>query len=175
VNRGFLGQPEVGWLKQIEGEDWLYDVESVAFYDRPCGPEELELIARLPGVRELMLLESDLEDADLACLVSLASLNRLRVSGSPLGDEALQILAAAPNLRDLTIEGGYITPDCPARLSRLVGWKTLAIQRTCLAPNTVIALRRALPECQIVVDECPAAGSADDVEAYAMHPITGGR
>jgi hypothetical protein len=151
---GFLQEPEIQWLKRSGGEDWFYSVESIAFYDRPAGCEELELIVRLRGVRELTFFESDLVDQDLACLTRLKSLKRLRIAGSPLGNEALRILAQAPSLEDLALDGERVTEVGLAEISRFPHLHSFVLHRGCVPARSASALRRRLPHCRIVVSEC---------------------
>jgi hypothetical protein len=166
---GVLGEPEISWLKRIGGEDWLYSVELVAFYDRPCGREELELLARLSSLRELSLLESDLTDEDLACLASLGALKRLRIHGSPLGDEALKVLAKAPRLDDLALDGDRITSAGLVELSRFPSLETCVLRQTCVEARDIEALRCASPQCRFEIGDSRPHASADKLSALAMH------
>jgi hypothetical protein len=151
MDSGFLGEPEITWLRGCGVEDWFYRVESVAFYERPCGDADLELMVALRGLREASLLATHVSDQGVARLAQSRSLLRLRVSGSTLGNEALRGLAAVKSLQQIHIDDSVVTDAGLAELSRMPQLETLVLGKAHVTERGLAALRRALPHCQIVI------------------------
>ncbi len=142
------------WLVNAIGEEYFREIRQVSLvYDgtggnrldnpnvQPC-EDVLAILARLPGLRKLLLKETqasdeglrhigqmidleelymwdaaDVTDAGIAHLNRLDRLKTIHVSDSNLTDESLVLLSLLPAIRDLSLQSNHFTDSGLARMS----------------------------------------------------------
>ncbi len=142
------------WLVNAIGEEYFREIRQVSLvYDgtggnrldnpnvQPC-EDVLAILARLPGLRKLLLKETqatddglrhigrmtdmeelymwdaaDVTDAGIAHLNRLDRLKTIHVSDSKLTDESLVLLSQMPAIRDLSLQSNHFTDSGLARMS----------------------------------------------------------
>jgi len=138
------------------------------------GDEGAALIARLPELEDLNLMDTRVGDPGAAALAAVETLIRLDLGGtfvtdagaaalarlprlthlalnkSQIGDEALAALADAPVLEWLCIPATRVTDAGLKHLARIRTLRTVNVCVTAVTAAGVEALRRALPECQVI-------------------------
>jgi WD40 repeat protein/Leucine-rich repeat (LRR) protein len=90
------------------GGQLLYDVQ---FSGMKVGPEELSLVAKLPGTRSLDLSGTGVGDAEMKPLTGLRSLAALHLAGTRVGAAGVKELRRLPNLQRLDLSRCAIGDD----------------------------------------------------------------
>ena len=96
------------------------------------------------------LIGTDATNADLVHLQRLRKLEGLSLVGTDLTDESLAQVAACTNLKTLDLRLTETTDAGLVHLQRLVKLQSLDISLLPLTPEGVDALRKALPNAQIL-------------------------
>jgi hypothetical protein len=88
-------------------------------------------------------------------MASVAGLKNLRVAKldyMTLDDQAVVFLKDLPRLRELSLDATSITDQGAQTLRSMTELRALNIYHTLVTENALLALKTALPECQIVFD-----------------------
>jgi Leucine-rich repeat (LRR) protein len=95
--------------------------------------DNVDTIARLSHLTELVLFNTTISDADLLTLANIRQLETLRLDGSAITDDGLTHLHNLKNLKHLTLT------------------------RTAVTDTGIAELRKALPACKIVAPDAEVA------------------
>jgi internalin A len=141
------------WLRKMVGDELFQNVRQVSLvYDNSTGKrfdnrnvdacdDLLKQIARLPGLRELLLKESQatdeglrqigkmtgleelyiwdaraVTDAGVAHLKGLKNLKIIHINGSRITDESLALLSSLPSMEEMSLQQNHFSDDGLARL-----------------------------------------------------------
>ena len=69
-----------------------------------------------------------------------------------LDDQAIAVLKGLPRLRELSLDNTGITDQGAQSLRSMTELRSLNIYHTLVTENAMLALKTALPECQIIFD-----------------------
>ena len=81
--------------------------------------DDLAGVSQLPGLRELLLEETQITDAGVLALTGLTDLEHLRLRGARIGNAGIAHLCQFQNLRILNLPHAQFTDDALAELARL--------------------------------------------------------
>ncbi len=110
----------------------------------------LKLVSRLPGLKQLSLVGSEVSDDDLAVVALLEPLERLDLSWTQIGDAGIARLKQLKRLESLDLSWTGISGANLANLAALVGLKRLNAEGTELADDGGKRLHEVLPDTEIV-------------------------
>lgn len=103
--------PVPPWLRRLFGDAFFFNVAMLSFREADFKEEQLACLADLPGLRQLAIVESHIDDADFKYVGRLKELEELQLSGTTVTDVGLQHVANLPNLRFLDLSKVKITGD----------------------------------------------------------------
>jgi len=81
--------------------------------------DDLARVSQLPGLRELLLEETQITDAGVLALTGLTDLEHLRLRGARIGNAGIAHLCQFQKLRILNLPHAQFTDDALAELARL--------------------------------------------------------
>lgn len=110
----------------------------------------LKQIARLTELESLSLFNAKISDAGLKYLKALTRLRTLDLSNTPVTGAGVSSLIELPNLEELNLAHIDIQDAHVGTLAKLRGLKTLDVRDTPLTPAGVAALRKAMPDTEIL-------------------------
>lgn len=99
-----------------------------------------------PGLRELTLAATDLDDGALAIVAQLHRLKSLQIYGNKFTDDGMQQLAALQDLEELYVEEGTLSPAAFAFAGRLPRLTQLAgLDETPMSAADIDRVKAMLP------------------------------
>lgn len=81
------------------------------------GPQELAIVAQFPGIEELLIDNTTVDDEGVRTLLSLRKLRKLSLANTEVTDEGFAELLTLPNLSELCLDRTAITDAGLERLS----------------------------------------------------------
>lgn len=129
-------------LRKAFGDDLFAHVEVVMF-EVPPGPthRELELLSRLPRLRDVSIAGNGISDEDLADLLRVRKLRGLTLS-TKVSPQGLSQLSGAPELVSLTLLGSWVIDAHLEPLDRLPSLTYLHLFRTAITDEGMHNLGR---------------------------------
>jgi len=115
------------------------------------GDPAMEHVGKLTKLRALNLAGTSIHDAGLASLAGLTRLRWLDLDGTRVGDPGLRGLGLLPNLNHLLLIGTQVTDDGLKQLAGMRSLCSLDLRATRVTAAGVGNLRKALPNCQVVI------------------------
>lgn len=115
------------WMEKFVGEEDFVRVESVDLTYKLIKNEDLALIRKIPGLKELRLQGCPITNDGLAQLRGIEKLERLTISNTTLTGEALRHVAAIPSLKSLDIRNTPITDEDLVSITRLFDLEELYV------------------------------------------------
>lgn len=112
---------------------------------RPIQDEDLDLLAALPHLANLVLLEGGITDAGLKRLQRLPRLASLWLTKTNVTDKGLSHLQGLPHLRRLHLVDVPIGDEGLATLARLKRLRIMGLRDTRVSDEGVARLKKALP------------------------------
>ncbi|WP_254506942.1 hypothetical protein [Anatilimnocola floriformis] len=102
--------PELSWEAQLaavkNGKS-----DQIEITKQPIGDEELQQLAGLDSLRELLLDKGTMTSAGLAPLAKLPKLEHVRIRGARIDDEGFRALCAIPSLKRINLPQADLTND----------------------------------------------------------------
>src|SRR5262249_36119434 len=96
--------PGPKWLRQIFGDEFFEEVFQIHINDDAADDQTMALIARLPQVKEVVVISDGVTDKGLAALAEARGLRCLKPLSSRLTPACLRSLARAKDLQTLSFE-----------------------------------------------------------------------
>jgi hypothetical protein len=127
----------------------LPGVEDIRLAATDIDDEGIPLLHHCPKLRILELEETSISDKGLAQVVPLRRLEALLLGRTAITDEGLRHLAALENLESLTLRGTAITDRGVPHLARLKRLTELFLNDTAVTEQGYRSLRAELPNCKI--------------------------
>ena len=160
----------------------LAELESLSLNMTPVSDAGLAHVSGLTQLKELGLSETNVTDAGLVYLKGLQQLNGLTLGDTDVGDAGLAHVSKLTNLETLILSDTVITDAGAVHLQSLRDLKILGLSRTSVGDDGalglsnlkkmwwlhlngsqvtaqgVVALRQALPKCEIEFDKFELQG-----------------
>lgn len=145
-------------LGMVPDEEMLYikglkNLESLSRFYIPVDTLWLEILATLPNLRELSVIQAELSDEVLDLLVRKNQLERFNLTYSGIDDEKIKYIGKMTNLVELDLYGTPLSDSGLKDLERLVNLKRLWLGGPDLSTDAVATLQKKLPGCKIWFDE----------------------
>jgi hypothetical protein len=150
--------PEPEWLLKLMGDDFFHDVSFVFFFNGEFTNAILINFHRLPNLKSLTFMESDLSDDRLQTVSNIKQLKDLILIGTGVTDNGLRYLQTMQNLESLkiscttlndTVSSTAVSDKGLAYLTELRNLKSLTLTNTRVTAEGVRKLQQALPNCKI--------------------------
>lgn len=124
----------------------------------PAGPEALSIIAKLPSLKYLGMVESDVTDDDLIPLID-SKITNINLAKKNLTGECLKHLGQITTLEELMIGQINVTDDQLKYISGLTNLKRLTLSRTQITINGLKHLEclTSLKKLQLEKNMCKTA------------------
>lgn len=97
----------------------MKQLESLSLEQAGVTGSEIELLSRLPKLKTLSLIGTNVDDAAMEKLAKLTQLESLDISYTKVSDAGLKHIASLKNLRTLCVGGNRITDAGVAEIARL--------------------------------------------------------
>ncbi len=124
----------------------------VRFENTDVGDQELEIVQKLPHLRELDLENTRIGNAGLKHLQKAMTLEYLYLDGTKVTDDGLEHLSGLKNLQVLSLDRTEVTDAAIKHLKGLANLRTLHVRSTGLSISGVQQWRTALPNTGINSD-----------------------
>jgi Leucine rich repeat len=142
--------PGPGWLRQLLGENFFAEVQSVFFLGRTnINDTGLQNVEALPQVQMLFLGSANVTDVGLAHLNGLNHLQYIELEQTNLTDAGLVNLKGLAELQTLHLDSTQVTDKGLANLKALSNLQAVFLRRTKVTDAGVKDLQTALPKCRI--------------------------
>jgi len=115
-------------VRQIVGEGFFQNAESISLGHQPLTAEQLAPLRQLPDVRQLFLTDCEIGDEHLAHLAPLQKLTELGLHNNKLTDAGLAHLAGLTQLKTASLTKNQIGGAGLANLNGMTGLKQLFLQ-----------------------------------------------
>jgi hypothetical protein len=96
------------WLRQLIGDEYFQDVVQVDFFHdfkpKQVTDDDLRLIAKLPNLRRISLMETNVTDAGLAHLAGLENVQALCLNGTKVTNAGMDHIKDWKHLRSLMLQ-----------------------------------------------------------------------
>jgi Leucine-rich repeat (LRR) protein len=112
--------------------------------------EGLLHISRLTNLERLDLTRTSIDDSGTEQLPAIYGLKVLKVAGTKITDESLRHIGQMYQLEELTLSHTRVTGKGLGHLDNLDNLKTISIYKTDASAGAVIALKRLLPNAEII-------------------------
>ena len=145
--------PAPRWLRGLLGDAFFQEVRQVSLvYDNSSGKrfenanvsacdDVLARVSRLPGLKVLLLKETQATDEGLKHIGKMSSLEELFIwDARSVTDAGVSHLARLENLKNIHISQSNLTDDSLALLSRLPGIETLSLQQNHFSDKGLLRL-----------------------------------
>jgi hypothetical protein len=143
--------PAPEWLVSQIGIDYFGKIVSVEF-PQHVNPidfgKERSYLGTTCGC--MIVFDTIVDDAALVHLKDLDRLEILNLNNTPIGDAGLVHITGLSHLRDPSLDGTGVTDSGLAYLKGLSKLRVLNLQRTAVTDAGVEALRRNMPDLEIV-------------------------
>lgn len=113
----------------------------------------LASLAQLTQLNELILSQTQVSGPGLAHLNALGMLERLDLAGNPISAEGMQHLVQCRRLRFVQMDGPTITDATLLLLAQVPTLRQVSLNNTGVSPEGAAALKKALPECSVLVSK----------------------
>jgi C-terminal processing protease CtpA/Prc len=104
-----IDQRFTGTASDLELLPWLFDVQFVKLEGPAITREVLALVAKMPKLNSLQIIETSLQSADIECLTDAPDLELLEILYTPIDDSSIDILERLPVFGDLQLFGTRLT------------------------------------------------------------------
>lgn len=104
-----IDQRFTGTERDLELLPWLFDVQFVKLEGPAITREVLALVAKMPKLNSLQIIETSLQSSDIECLTEAPDLELLEILYTPIDDESIDILERLPVFGDLQLFGTLLT------------------------------------------------------------------
>lgn len=94
-----------GTQEDIDLLPWLFDIQFVKLEGPAISPEILQAVVKLPQLRSLQIVETNLTSKDLRPLLAASDMDLLEILYSPVDDQCIEILQDVPIFGDLQLFG----------------------------------------------------------------------
>ncbi|MFN6139772.1 MAG: PDZ domain-containing protein [Planctomycetota bacterium] len=94
-----------GTQEDLEMLPWLFDIQFVKLEGPAITPEMLQTVVKLPQLRSLQIVETNLTSKDLRPLLVASDMDLLEILYSPVDDQCIEILQDVPIFGDLQLFG----------------------------------------------------------------------
>lgn len=98
-----------GTAQDLQLLPWLFDVKFVKIEGSKITQAMLEQVIRIPNLRSIQIVETNLRSQDLAPLRTAPDLELLEILYSPVDDTCIEVLEQTPILGDLQLFGTEVT------------------------------------------------------------------
>lgn len=115
--------------------------------------EFAKLASIVPYFVSADLSATKITDQSVASLKSASQLRQLRLAETAVTDAAVETLVALPALESLNLYGTTFSDAGAEKLKAMKNLRSLYLWQTSVSPEMVEALRKALPDCQIVTGQ----------------------
>ena len=169
----------VGGRYEGTGSDFGQDdvIVRVMLENTTATNEDVELLTKVPDLFEVQLASKGLDDECLTCLADIAGLGALRLGGDQFSDEGMQHVSSLRQLRRIELNNTDLGPAGLVALSKVPNLEILLLKNQELGSERLEALRefrrvyeirisecevseaelsdlrRALPDCEIVIEQ----------------------
>lgn len=131
----------------------LSNLRELSLRETPVTDAGLKEIGRIVTLQELSLAGTKITNKGLVYLSQLKDLRTLDLTGAPVTDDGLASIIKLTRLEELNLRNTNV-----GRMDRLVTLKRLRFLMVPHGVTGVETLRRALPDCEIIVQEKPPEG-----------------
>lgn len=145
-----IDQRFVGTAADLELLPWLFDVHFVKLEGPAITREVLALVAKMPKLNSLQIIETSLKSSDIACLTEAPDLELLEILYTPIDDSSIDILEQLPVFGDLQLFGTLLTAKGATEVVDRIDTANVFVGRggflgiTC-EPSSLI-IREVIPE-----------------------------
>jgi len=98
-----------GTVADLELLPWLFDVSFVKLEGPKIQRDVLKLVAKMPKLNSLQIIETELTSADLECLRDAPDLELLEILYTPIDDSGIAMLEQIPIFGDLQLFGTQLS------------------------------------------------------------------
>lgn len=147
------------WLRNLWSDErlTLLDTASVIIFDgEEFDDADIENVvlplARWNQIEMVSLSGTRVTDEGLRFLTGCRDLQLLECSGIPITDDGLKHIAQMQHLNSLSLDGTQVTDKGIQQLARLHGLELLSVSNTNVTDAGVEALRKHLPNLQVLDD-----------------------
>lgn len=104
-----IDQRFTGSAGDLELLPWLFDVQFVKLEGPAITRDVLALVAKMPKLNSLQIIETNLQSSDIECLTEAPDLELLEILYTPIDDSSIDILEQLPVFGDLQLFGTLLT------------------------------------------------------------------
>jgi len=161
------------WMSDWLGVDYLYDPVSISYVD-DATDDVLRSIGELAELRELLLDNADVTDADLLYLKRLCRVEVLSLDGANITDAGLPYLNSMTALRELHLSRTHVSGASLTHLRGMTDLEILNLNGTAITDDALRHMRGldALEEVWLDDTDVSDAGLSHLVELPRLEQIS---
>jgi hypothetical protein len=141
-------------LSRLKPLPYLY---LVTFHQAPVSATGLKHLVTQPNLKAICFNTVGVENKEIEAVAALPHLESLVLRQTSLGDTGIRLASAIPTLRQLKLSYGRSLVPCPMtdaaidNLADCTQLRELTLEGEWFSHDAVSRLRKALPECEIIV------------------------
>lgn len=145
-----IDQRFTGSANDLELLPWLFDVKFVKLEGPAITREVLAVVAKMPKLNSLQIIETSLKSSDIQCLTEAPDLELLEILYTPIDDSSIDILEQLPVFGDLQLFGTLLSSQGAIEVVDRIDTANVFVGRggflgiTC-EPSSLI-IREVIPE-----------------------------